>query len=164
MKLLIGIVFVAVIFSLGSALYHMTSRKSDSAQVTRAFGWRVALSALLIVLLLISWKYGLIDSSVRAVDEPVPFQMAEGHFGRRAAQQHRIDDGGVRRVGRNRLAGSSGTTGSAAASNEDIHQPTVRSAGVAALVNSCLWRVPKLPSHWRRPIGVLDLSSTQWIS
>lgn len=62
MKLLIGIVFVAVIFSLGSALYHMTSRKSDSAQVTRAFGWRVALSALLIALLLISGKYGLIES------------------------------------------------------------------------------------------------------
>jgi hypothetical protein len=36
----------------------MTSRNSDPAQVTRAFGWRVALSALLIVLLLVSWKYG----------------------------------------------------------------------------------------------------------
>jgi hypothetical protein len=60
-KVLIGIVFVAVIFSLGSALYHMTSPKSGSAQVTNAFGWRVALSALLIVLLLVSWKYGLIE-------------------------------------------------------------------------------------------------------
>lgn len=61
MKILIGIVFIAVIFSLGSALYHMTSRKSDSAQVTRAFAWRVALSALLIILLVISWKFGLIE-------------------------------------------------------------------------------------------------------
>lgn len=61
MKVLIGIVFAAVIFSLGSALYHMTSRKSDSAQVTRAFAWRVGLSALLIVLLLVSWKSGLIE-------------------------------------------------------------------------------------------------------
>ena len=60
MKILIGIVFIAVIFSLGSALYHMTSRRSDSAQVTRAFVWRIALSALLIVLLLVSWKYGLL--------------------------------------------------------------------------------------------------------
>jgi hypothetical protein len=60
-KFLIAAVFVAVIFSLGSALYHMTSRKGDSARVTRAFGWRVALSALLIVLLLVSWKYGLIE-------------------------------------------------------------------------------------------------------
>jgi hypothetical protein len=60
-KILIGIVFVAVVFSLGSALYHMTSRKSTSAQVTKALGWRVALSALLIVLLLASWKFGLIE-------------------------------------------------------------------------------------------------------
>jgi hypothetical protein len=39
----------------------MTSRKSNSAQVTRAFAWRIALSALLIVLLLVSWKYGLLE-------------------------------------------------------------------------------------------------------
>jgi Protein of unknown function (DUF2909) len=61
MKILIGIVFIAVIFSLGSALYHMTSRKGDSAQVTTAFAWRVGLSALLIVLLIVSWKFGLIE-------------------------------------------------------------------------------------------------------
>jgi hypothetical protein len=60
-KILIGIVFLAVIFSLGSALYHMTSRKSSSAQVTKAFAWRVGLSALLIVLLLVSWKFGLLE-------------------------------------------------------------------------------------------------------
>jgi hypothetical protein len=60
-KILIGILFVAVIFSLGSALYHMTSRTSDSAQVTRAFGWRIGLSALLIVLLLVSWKFSLLE-------------------------------------------------------------------------------------------------------
>lgn len=61
MKILIGIVFIAVIFSLGFALYHMTSRKGDSAQVTSAFVWRIALSALLILLLLVSWKYGLLE-------------------------------------------------------------------------------------------------------
>ena len=61
MKILIGIVFIAVIFSLGSALYYMTSRKGDSAQVTQAFAWRIGLSALLIVLLVVSWKFGLIE-------------------------------------------------------------------------------------------------------
>lgn len=61
MKILIGIVFIAVIFSLGSALYHVTSRKGDPAQVTKAFAWRVGLSALLIVLLIVSWKFGLIE-------------------------------------------------------------------------------------------------------
>lgn len=61
MKILIGIVFVAVIFNLGSALYQMTSQKGNSAGVTRAFAWRIGLSALLIVLLLVSWKFGLIE-------------------------------------------------------------------------------------------------------
>jgi hypothetical protein len=60
-KLLIGIVFIAVIFSLGSALFHITSRNSDPAKVTRAMAWRVGLSALLIVLLLASWKFGLLE-------------------------------------------------------------------------------------------------------
>ncbi|MGH8168437.1 MAG: twin transmembrane helix small protein [Woeseiaceae bacterium] len=61
MKILIGIVFVAVIFSLGSALFYMTSQHSDPAKVTRALAWRVGLSALLIVLLLVSWKFDLIE-------------------------------------------------------------------------------------------------------
>ncbi|MEX2122985.1 MAG: twin transmembrane helix small protein [Woeseia sp.] len=61
MKILIGLVFIAVIFSLGSALFHMTSRNSDPAKVTRALAWRVGLSALLIVLLLVSWKFDLLE-------------------------------------------------------------------------------------------------------
>jgi hypothetical protein len=61
LKILIGIVFVAVILSLGSALFHMTSRHRDSRKVTQAFAWRVGLSALLIVLLLVSWKFGLLE-------------------------------------------------------------------------------------------------------
>ena len=61
MKVLIGIVFAAVILSLGSALFHMTSRNSNPAKVTRAFAWRVTLSALLIALLLISWKFDLLE-------------------------------------------------------------------------------------------------------
>jgi hypothetical protein len=61
LKILIGIVFIAVIFSLGSALYQMTSRKGNPAGVTRAFAWRIGLSILLIVLLLVSWKFGLIE-------------------------------------------------------------------------------------------------------
>lgn len=61
MKILIGIVFIAVILSLGSALFHMSSRNSDPSKVTAAFAWRVGLSALLIVLLLVSWKFGLLE-------------------------------------------------------------------------------------------------------
>ena len=61
MKILIGIVFVAIIFSLGSALFNMSSRDRDPAAMNRALAWRVGLSALLIVMLLASWQLGLIE-------------------------------------------------------------------------------------------------------
>lgn len=61
MKILIGIVFVAIVFSLGSALFHMSSKHRDPAAMNRALAWRVGLSALLIVLLLASWKLGILE-------------------------------------------------------------------------------------------------------
>lgn len=61
MKLLITILFVAVVFSLGSALFHMTSSERDPAKVNQALMWRVGFSFLLIVLLLVSWKFDLLD-------------------------------------------------------------------------------------------------------
>jgi Protein of unknown function (DUF2909) len=61
MKLLIAIVFIAVIFSLGSALFHMTSVQHDPAKVNRALMWRAGFSILLIVLLLVSWKFDLLE-------------------------------------------------------------------------------------------------------
>ena len=61
MKLLIAIVFVAVVFSLGSALFHMTSGDHDPAKVNQALMWRVGFSLLLIVLLLVSWKFDLLE-------------------------------------------------------------------------------------------------------
>lgn len=61
MKILIGVVLVAVVLSLGSALFQMTSRHGDPAKVNAAFAWRIAFSALLVVLLLASWKFGLLE-------------------------------------------------------------------------------------------------------
>ena len=61
MKLLIGIVFVLVVFSLGSALFHMTSANHDPAKVNRALMWRVGFSVLLIVLLVVSFKFDLLE-------------------------------------------------------------------------------------------------------
>lgn len=61
MKLLIAIVFIAVVFSLGSALFHMTSADHDPAKANRALMWRVGFSILLIVLLLVSWKFDLLE-------------------------------------------------------------------------------------------------------
>jgi hypothetical protein len=61
LKLLIAIAFIAVIFNLGSALFHMTSGDHDPAKVNRAMMWRVGFSILLIVLLLLSWRFDLLE-------------------------------------------------------------------------------------------------------
>lgn len=61
MKLLIAIVFIAVVFSLGSALFHMTASHHDPAKVNQALMWRVGFSILLILLLLVSWKFELLE-------------------------------------------------------------------------------------------------------
>lgn len=60
MKLLIAIVFIAIVFSLGSAMFQMTSRDRDPEKFNRALTWRVGLSALLVVLLVIAWKFELL--------------------------------------------------------------------------------------------------------
>jgi len=60
-KILIGIVFIAVVFSLGSAMFHMSSKNHDPAAMNRALAWRVGLSALLIGLLLVSWQLGVLE-------------------------------------------------------------------------------------------------------
>ena len=61
MKLLIGLAFAAVVFSLGSALFHMTSRNRDPEKFNRALMWRVTFSMLLIVLLLVAWWLELLE-------------------------------------------------------------------------------------------------------
>ncbi len=61
MKLLIAIVFIAVVFSLGSALFHMTSSNHDPVKVNQALMWRVGFSLLLIVLLVVSWHFGMLE-------------------------------------------------------------------------------------------------------
>lgn len=61
MKLLIAIAFIAVVFSLGSALFQMTSRDRDPAKFNRALMWRVVFSIVLVVLLLIAWKFQLLE-------------------------------------------------------------------------------------------------------
>jgi hypothetical protein len=50
----------AIVVSLGTALYHLGSGKGDSSKMLRALTWRIALSLLLFVLLMIAWRAGLI--------------------------------------------------------------------------------------------------------
>lgn len=50
----------AIVVSLGTGLYHLSSGKGDSKKLLRALTVRIALSVLLFVLLLVAWRAGLI--------------------------------------------------------------------------------------------------------
>jgi hypothetical protein len=51
--------FAAIVASLGTALYHLSSGKGDSGKLLRALTVRIALSLLLFLLLMIAWRTGL---------------------------------------------------------------------------------------------------------
>jgi cytochrome bd-type quinol oxidase subunit 2 len=59
-KVLIVLMFVAIVASLGSALFHLSRSGGDSRKMARALTLRVGLSVALFVLLMIAWAAGLI--------------------------------------------------------------------------------------------------------
>jgi hypothetical protein len=59
-RILIFLLLAAIISSLGTALYHLSTGKRDSDKLLRALSWRIGLSIGLFVLLLIAWRIGLI--------------------------------------------------------------------------------------------------------
>ena len=59
-KILVIITLFAIIFSLGSALYHLSSGKGDSKKMARALTIRVGLSLALFILLMLAYYNGLI--------------------------------------------------------------------------------------------------------
>jgi hypothetical protein len=63
-KVLIGVVLVAIVASLGKALFHMSSGGSNaaehSAMMARALTVRIGLSVALFALLMIAWYFGAI--------------------------------------------------------------------------------------------------------
>ena len=65
MKYLVLIAFIAIIGSLGSALFFMMrdgrDGKAKTSNMARALAWRVGLSILLFVCILIAWKLGYIQ-------------------------------------------------------------------------------------------------------
>jgi len=60
-KILILACLVAIVLSLGSALFYLMNDKGESKKMARALTVRVGLSVLLFVLLLIAWWQGLIQ-------------------------------------------------------------------------------------------------------
>ncbi|NIP67865.1 MAG: twin transmembrane helix small protein [Planctomycetales bacterium] len=61
MKLLIILVFIAVLASLGSGLFFLVKDRGESKRMVNALTLRVALSVMLFVLLLGSWLSGWIQ-------------------------------------------------------------------------------------------------------
>lgn len=66
-RLLVILVFLGILASLGSALYHLTRSggtphaAEDSRKMVRALAIRIGLSVLLFVLLMLAWYAGLIE-------------------------------------------------------------------------------------------------------
>jgi len=61
LRLLVILMLIAIIASLGSALYQLSSSKGDSRKMVRALALRVGLSLGLFVLLMAAWYAGLIS-------------------------------------------------------------------------------------------------------
>ena len=57
-KTLIVILLGAVVFSLGKAMFHLSSGPEDSAKTVQALTFRIGLSIGLFVLLFIAWYAG----------------------------------------------------------------------------------------------------------
>jgi hypothetical protein len=51
---------LAILVSLGSALYHLTTGKGDSGKMLRALSWRIGLSVALLALLVLAGRQGWI--------------------------------------------------------------------------------------------------------
>lgn len=61
MKLLIVAMLLAIIASLGHAMFSMVGGPQDNKRMVNALTLRVALSVGLFILLFISWRFGLIE-------------------------------------------------------------------------------------------------------
>jgi hypothetical protein len=59
-RILILCLMAAILASLGTALYHLSTGRGDSDKMMRALTLRISLSVALFVLLMIAWRAGLI--------------------------------------------------------------------------------------------------------
>jgi hypothetical protein len=59
-RLLIIGVLLAIVASLGSALFNLTRKTGDSRKLVRDLTIRIGLSVALFVLLMLAWHFGLI--------------------------------------------------------------------------------------------------------
>jgi Flp pilus assembly protein protease CpaA len=59
-KVVIVLMFAAIVASLGSALFQLSSKGGDSRKLFRSLALRVGLSISLFILLMVAWSLGLI--------------------------------------------------------------------------------------------------------
>ena len=62
MKFVVFVLLAAILVSLGSGLFHLSRDNADSAKVLRALKIRVALSAVLVLFLVVSYLSGWIPA------------------------------------------------------------------------------------------------------
>lgn len=60
-RLLVLVVLLAILVSLGSALFHLSRKAGDPRKMARDLTIRIALSVALFVLLMLAWRFGLIS-------------------------------------------------------------------------------------------------------
>lgn len=62
MKLLVALVFIAILFALGSALVQLLRPgRQDNKAMARSLTWRIGLSIALFLLLLLAYQFGWIE-------------------------------------------------------------------------------------------------------
>lgn len=59
-RILVVVALLAILASLGSALFHLARPGGDPKRMLRALTWRIGLSVALFVLLLLGWMAGVI--------------------------------------------------------------------------------------------------------
>ncbi len=60
LKVVIVLIFAAIVASLGSALFHLSRGQGDTTKLFRSLALRVGLSVGLFILLMVAWALGLI--------------------------------------------------------------------------------------------------------
>lgn len=60
MKAIILLIFLGILVSLGSALVQLVRDDRGTDGMVRALSWRIGLSVMLFILLLLAWRAGLI--------------------------------------------------------------------------------------------------------
>jgi len=59
-KAIIVLFLIFILFSLGSALYYLVRDRSNSERIVKALTWRIGLSIILFILLMIAFALGWI--------------------------------------------------------------------------------------------------------